>query len=213
MQIVTFMANMKSYPVAAAILIMALYVVIARVTIGITQRLIRSICADGNQKYRDELFRMVHFSTWTILPLMGVIVIFQWLNPLPQYQYALLGLLKTLILLSFLISLNQFMSALFLYWRDNPDLDDAVLNQIESVGKAVVIIAGPAILLSIWQVDLAPLLASAGVLGIGVHQLSTAIYKAFKEKNITIPFPQQDVHLEYVPGIISANTGGADTAG
>ena len=168
MHIVTFMANMKSYPVAAAILIMALFVVIARVTIGITQRLIRSIYARGNPKYRDELIRMVRFPSWTILPLLGVIVIIQWLNPLPQYQYALLGLLKTLILLVFLTSFNQFMSAIFLFWREKPDIDDAVIDQIESIGKAVVIIAGLAILLSIWQVDLAPLLASAGVLGIVV---------------------------------------------
>jgi len=163
-----FAANMKAYPVAAAILTLVLFALLAKITVSITQRVIRKIYGEDNQKFRDKLTHILRIPTWTILLLLGFITLTRWLNPLPQYQYVFLGLLKTLILLVFLISFSKFMTALFSLWHKARDLDDTILNQIEGFGKVLTFGISLAFLLAIWQVDLAPVLASAGVLGIVV---------------------------------------------
>ena len=166
--ITAFLANMQSYPVAAAILTLVMFAVIAKITVWTLHRAIKSSFAKRDKKLQDKLIRILKPAIWIILLLLGVIVIIRWLKPLPQYQYATLGVLRTSTLLVFIYTLNRFMNNVFSFWRDTRGYEDQVLNQIEGFGKAFTIIVGLAILLTIWQIDLAPLLASAGILGIVV---------------------------------------------
>ena len=161
-----FLSNMKSYPVAAAIVIVVLFTVIARTTFWLAKRVINSAFASRNHKIQDKLIVIVRPPIWISILMLGLIVITRWLNPLPHYQFAVVGVLRTTILLVFIFSLNRLMNALFSLWRETRDDDDPVLNQIEGLGKTFTLIAGLAILLAIWQVDLAPLLASAGIISI-----------------------------------------------
>lgn len=48
--------------------------------------------------------------------------------------------------------------------------------------------------------------------GLVIHDFDRAIYKTFHQEGITIPFPQQDIHVRSFPGGEKARTGGLAVA-
>lgn len=165
-EISAFLNNMAAYPAAAAIMTMALFAVLAAITDHATRRVLKTFCKKYDIAIEDEPSKTAHHAIWVVTLLVGAIVIFKWLNLLPQYQHAILGVFQTLILLVVATTINRFMKELFHSWAKTHDKGTGAILKIESTVQVVLLLVGTVIFLNIWKINLRPLLASAGVAGI-----------------------------------------------
>jgi len=192
-QISAFLINMKNYPVAAALTTLAFFALLARITDLAVHRMLKSFCKKSGVTIEEKLLSIIHHPIWVVMLLIGASVMFRWLDLLPQYQYAVRGVFRTLLLLVVVTTINRFLKTLFGHWRDSREGRAEVINKMEGAAQIVLFFASLALLLAIWRINPAPFITSAGIIGIVVAiaakdslsnlfgGLSIALDKPFKD--------------------------------
>lgn len=165
-QITSFLTNLKAFPVISAVLIMAVFAVIAKISVTSTGRIIKSFCSGKKRELEEKLRQIIYYPIWAAFLLFGVVVTFRWLNLFPSYQFAILGILQTIILLVVALTLNRVVVAVSTFLRDSKDRAFETVSKIENASKFVLFLVCLLFVLAIWKIDLTPLLASAGIAGI-----------------------------------------------
>lgn len=167
-QIINFFANLKIYPVISTIIILAVFAVIAGTAVGITGRMIRSFCSEGKAELVKKLRRAVRTPIWAVFLLFGVMFVIEWLDLFPRSRSTIQSALGTLVLLVIATTLKKVVSEACNFWRESKERAVETIEQIEKGAKALLMAVCFFLLLAIWKIDLAPLLASAGFAGIVV---------------------------------------------
>jgi small-conductance mechanosensitive channel len=167
-QVINFFDNLKIFPVISTIIILTVFVVIARAAVGIAGRMIISFCSDGKAELAKKLRRSVRTPIWAIFLMFGVMFVFEWFDLFPQSRSKITVCLGTLVLLVFATTLNKVVSDFCNFWRESKERSVETIEQVEKGAKAFLMVVCFFLLLAIWKIDLAPLLASAGFAGIVV---------------------------------------------
>ena len=115
---------------------------------------------------RSQLFDIIRRPLWISVFLIGVLVEVQWLIPPLPIEFLISGAAKTALAIIWMITLGKTLrlvcSRLSGYY---PGASELYLLT-ENIGIAFIAIVGGLIVLSVWQVNLTPFLASAGLAGI-----------------------------------------------
>jgi len=167
-QISTFFANLKSYPVAAALITLGFFAVLAKIVDLSVHRMLKSFCRKSGVTIEEKLLAIIHHPIWVVMLLIGASVVFRWLDLLPQYNYVVRGVFRTLALLVVLTTINRFVTTLFGHWSESREGGTEVINKIEGAAQIALFLVGLALLLAIWRINPAPFIISAGVVGIVV---------------------------------------------
>ena len=164
-----FFANLKIFPVISALVIMAVFAVIAGMAVGITGSMIQSFCKKhGKAELEKKLRRVVKKPTWIIFTLFGFMFVLEWLDLFPRSRPTIQSVLGTIVLLISATTLNKFVSEICNFWRESKERAVETITQFEKGFKWLLGAVCFFLLLAIWNIDLAPLLASAGFAGIVV---------------------------------------------
>lgn len=164
-----FFANLKIFPVISALVILAIFAIIAGTAVGITGSMIQSFCKkNGKAELEKRLRRVVKKPTWIIFMLFGFMSVLEWLDLFPRSRPTIHSVLGTIVLLIFAKTLNKFVPEVCNYWRESKERAVETIEQMEKGAKVLAIVVCFFLLLAIWNIDLAPLLASAGFAGIVV---------------------------------------------
>ena len=154
------------------IAIVAVYALVAKIVDLLIDKVIKRLTIRTSIEFDDDLISILH------LPICGTIFLLGTLHALvlrvmnPPWQIVLPSGTKTLILLIWLIAairiFNRLADQSLVKVLARGKIGKDLFLLLKNVLRVVVIVAALLWLLAIWEVDLTPLFASAGIAGIAV---------------------------------------------
>ena len=151
-----------------AVVIMALFTILAALVDFIFHRIINYIRNRSNVDIDHTFVGSIHRPAWITLVLIGALLSATWLNLEPRITYIISAVLKTLLIIVFAVGLGRLMKNLCHQWWIRRRQGQQIIHLFENVGRVMVLLAAVALLLLVWEIDISPLLASAGIVGLAV---------------------------------------------
>ena len=115
---------------------------------------------------RFQFFDIIRNPLWITVIFIGVLLEVQWLTPPDRLNFLITGAAKTALAITWMIVLGRTLglvsSRLSGYYPGATEL----FRLSENVGIAIIGVVGALMILAVWQINLTPLLASAGLAGI-----------------------------------------------
>lgn len=171
-ELVTNYLNSFQSPIIKAVIIFVLYIILARVADIFTDKVIRRLSKISKSEIDDTLIDLVHRPVFLTIVIIGSIHSVQILNISENFIFYSHGILLTLLAVIWAICIIR-MSKLIIEnsihkVADITGLSKELTPLIENIWTVLVIIGSTMFILTIWQVDITPLLASAGIVGVAV---------------------------------------------
>ncbi len=167
MELITqWLEQMEIAPILGGVLIAVATVIAATAIRFVGRKGALALSRWSGLGIHSQLFDIIRRPLWVSVFLVGVLVEIQWLMPPPPIDFLISGAATTVLAIIWIIALGKTLrlvcSRLSGYYPGAPEL----FLLTENIGIAVIAIVGGLVVLSVWQVNLTPLLASAGLAGI-----------------------------------------------
>ncbi|MBW1981043.1 MAG: mechanosensitive ion channel family protein [Deltaproteobacteria bacterium] len=158
--------------VTGAAIIMAAALFLAKLVDLFTQRVLFSLVRRSKIRLDDAILKAVHRPTWLTIVLLGALASVRWLGPRPPFEFILVGLLKSIMVLMWALAVNRVFHRISVdwvhHWQQAGRQGIEIIRLGENLAKVLVLAGAAFWLLSIWQINVTPLLASAGIAGVAV---------------------------------------------
>ncbi len=151
-----------------AVAIMALFAILAVLVDFIIHRIVNYIRKRSNVDIDNSFIGSIHRPAWIILVLIGAILSVTWLNLDQRINYIVNAFLKTLLIIVFMVMLGRLMKNICHQWWVERRQGQQIIHLVENVGRVLLLLAAVALFLLVWKIDISPLLASAGIVGLAV---------------------------------------------
>lgn len=115
---------------------------------------------------RSQLFEIIRLPLWLSVILLGILVEVQWFAPAPSVDFLVSGAAKTGLAILWMIVLGRTLGLVSSRMSGYYPTAGELFGLIQNVGIALVAVLGGVLILAIWHIDLTPLIASAGLIGI-----------------------------------------------
>jgi small-conductance mechanosensitive channel len=166
-----FLNNIHS-PFLKAILILAIYVLLAKTADIVINKAVRRIARFTKSELDDRIVDMIHRPVFFTIVSLGFIHAASTFTMSENIFFYFKGLVYTFLAVVWVICVIRVSNAIIennvVRVADVTGLSREVTPLIENVWKVLVILAALMAVLSIWKVNITPLLASAGIAGAAV---------------------------------------------
>lgn len=159
---------MMEQRILGALAIMALFAILAMLVDFLIHRIFNFISKKSNVDIDNTLIGSIHRPVWIILLLLGALTSVMWLNLDQRSNFIVTAILKTLLILVGAVGLGRLMKSICHQWWVKRRQGQQIIHLLENVGRVLVLLAAAALLLLVWKIDISPLLASAGIVGLAV---------------------------------------------
>jgi len=167
--IVTFFGNSK---VIGAIVVLILFLIGAKIADLFFNRIALSLAKKTRFKLDDTILKILHRPIRSSIVLIGAIWVVRWLEVSPLYSFILIGAIETLLLFIWSLALNSIFRVISENWikhlQETGRQGLEIIRLIENIARVCILVGAVFLLLSIWHINITPLLASAGIAGIAV---------------------------------------------
>ncbi len=169
---ITEYLNSFNSPVLTAAVIFCIYIIAAKITDIITNKGLRKLAEGTRSQVDDRVIDLLHRPVFFSVLILGAIHSIEILNVPEKIGYYSNGLFYTALTLTWTICLikisNFLIQGSMQKVRDITGLSKELTPLIENMWTVLIIIAGIMLTLSIWKINITPLLASAGIVGVAV---------------------------------------------
>ncbi len=159
-------------PVITAIVIFISYIILAKIVDLSTDRVLRKITKLTKSELDDRIIDLIHRPIFYSILLMGAIHSIHLLNTSDIVVFYSHGVLFTLLTVIWSICIirisNLIIDNSIHRVTDITGLSKEITPLVENLWKVIIIISSIMIILSMWEVNITPLLASAGIVGVAV---------------------------------------------
>lgn len=159
-------ARMEVTPLVGALLILITGIIAAITMRYLGKQIALRLSRWSGLGVSTQLFEIIRRPLWVTVILIGLLLEVQWLAPPWPPGFWISGIAKTGLVIMWAIVLTRTLklatSRLEGYYPDA----SSFLRLFENIGLAVITVVGLLISVAVWQIDLTPLLASAGLAGI-----------------------------------------------
>ena len=159
-------------PVITATTIFVLYLVLARIADLFSDRIIRKITKFTSSDLDDSIIDLIHRPIFFTIVFLGAVHAIKILNASDTIVFYIRGTLLSVVTLIWAVCIirasNLMIKNSFHRIADITGLSKEVSPLVENIWKVIIIAGGIMFTLSIWKVDITPLLASAGIAGVAV---------------------------------------------
>jgi small-conductance mechanosensitive channel len=159
---------MMEQRILGALVIMALFAILAKLVDFFIHRIANSISKKSKVEIDHTFIGSIHRPAWIILLLLGALTSVMWLNLDQQFNFIVVAILKTLLIVVAVVGLGRLMKIICHLWWVKRRQGQQIIHMFENVGRVLVLLAAAALLLLVWKIDISPLLASAGIVGLAV---------------------------------------------
>ncbi len=159
-------------PYINSIIALIVFIVIAKIVDLLLVKVIKRLVTKSKSTLDDKFFEIVHKPIYYSIIIFGVILSVYYLEPEKSIEIPLMSSFHTFLLLIWLVAILQ-MSKLIIHVimskaTDMTGLRADLIPLVSNIGKIVIIIGAFFVGLSIWHVDVTPILASAGIASAGI---------------------------------------------
>jgi MscS family membrane protein len=159
-------------PTVTALILFAAYVIAAKLADFLTDKVIRRLTKITKSDLDDRIIDVIHRPVFFTVIIIGAVHSMNILHApekLVFYSNGLFLSLLTIIWAICIIRISNLIIENALYKvTDLTGLGTEVIPLTENILKVVVIVAGAMAILSVWKINITPLIASAGIAGVAV---------------------------------------------
>jgi small-conductance mechanosensitive channel len=163
-EFITTLSNNFSSPIIAAIFIFIIYILLAKIADIFTDKIIRRLTKFTNSNLDDTLIDLMHRPVFYSVVIFGALHSIKILDVSDKFIFYTNGGLLTLLALLWSICIIKVSKPIIA----NSILSKDITPLIENIWKVLVIVGSVMFILSVWEVNITPLLASAGIVGVAV---------------------------------------------
>lgn len=171
-EIINNLSDTFNSPAAAAFIVLLFYIVLAKVADIFTDKLFRRLTRFTKSEIDDRIIDIIHRPVYFTVLTIGCIHSINILKTSEGVAFYSKGLLLTLMAVIWSIAVirvsNLIIDNAVHRVADITGLSKEVTPLIDNIWKVIVIVSGIMFVLSVWKIDITPLLASAGIVGIAV---------------------------------------------
>lgn len=161
--------KISSSPYINALISVLVFVLIAKFLDLFVHRVLRRFTKFTKTEIDDRIIELVHKPVFFTVIIIGIVLAISDLRPSPEVFYYSSGVLYSILTVLWCVTAIRISNSLIEYGirrvSDVTGLSNDLIPLIENISKIVIIIAGLIVTLSLWQVNITPLIASAGIAG------------------------------------------------
>jgi small-conductance mechanosensitive channel len=168
----SFWTFMNESKIMGAVIILVAFCAAAWVVNVIINRVFRSVVRKSKFRLDDAILEAFHRPIWLTIVLAGAITAVQWLAPRPPFTFIFVAILQSLLIAIWALAINRALlllsEDLVRRWRETRRQGSEIIGLGGNIARVLVIAGGVFLLLSVWKINITPLLASAGIAGVAV---------------------------------------------
>ena len=165
-------AFMNESKVIGGIIIVVAFAILAWIVNFIVDRVLTSLVRKSKFRLDDTILKILDRPIWVSIVLVGAITAVQWISPRSPFPFVLTALLKSLLVLIWAFTINRVIlhiaEDLIAHWRQTGREGSEIIGLVGNITRILVLAGGAFLLLSVWKINITPLLASAGIAGVAV---------------------------------------------
>ncbi|MCK4525705.1 MAG: mechanosensitive ion channel, partial [Candidatus Andersenbacteria bacterium] len=158
-----------SYVVAIVILIV--FFILAQITNFLFNKVFKVLTAKTKNNTDDKIIKILNMPIFYSIVLLGAYQSFNYIGALASYSDSFLKIINSLVIIIWIYAIaklaNVIISELGFKFAEKTKstLDDELMPLFQKLSNIIIYFAGIMILLKTWNIDITPLLASAGIMG------------------------------------------------
>ena len=168
-QVWAFMAESR---IAGALIIATAAILVALLVGLFMNRIMTILVKKTHHRFDDHILKMVRKPVFLTILLAGALSSVKWARPGPPLEFFLLGLLKTSLIVLWSMTVLRIIRGIgenaVSNWKRSRRSGIEMIRLVENLARLVAIVGSAFLLLSVWEIDVTPLLASAGIAGVAV---------------------------------------------
>lgn len=163
---------MKTSRVLGGLLIVVVSAVLAWLADIIVERVFFKLARKSRFHLDDAILQAVHRPIWLSVLLTGAIVGIQWISPPPLFTTISVAMLKSLMVVLWALAVNRIIVRVvgdwISHWRAKGREGSEIIALGGNIIRMLLLVGAVFLFLTIWQINITPLLASAGIAGVAV---------------------------------------------
>jgi len=166
-----FLSNLDS-PILAAVVLFVLYLILAKITDLFTDKIIRKVVKFSKSDIDDQVINLVHRPIFFTIIIIGAIHASGYLGLSENAAFNISAFLLSLLVIIWVICTIRVSKLIIDHTihkvADITGLSKELTPLVENIWKVIVIGSGIMLTLSIWKINISPMLASAGIAGVAI---------------------------------------------
>ncbi len=171
-QLITDYFSEFNFPIIKAVVIFFIYIILAKITDIVTQRVFKKLAGLTKSHIDDKIIDLIHRPVFFSVIAIGAVHSISFLDASEKFIFyangSLFSLLTALWCICAIKISNLVIKSSVRKVTDTTGLSREISPLVANLWTVLLIIASIMFVLSIWEVDITPLLASAGIVGVAV---------------------------------------------
>ncbi|MCK5123120.1 MAG: mechanosensitive ion channel family protein [Candidatus Pacebacteria bacterium] len=154
-----------------AIIILIIFFILAQITNFLFNKVFKVLTAKTKNNTDDKIMKILNMPIFYSVVLLGVYQSFDYIGVLANYSDDFSRVMKSLVVIIWIYAIARFVNIIIselgvkFAEKTKSTLDDELMPLFQKLSNIIIYFAGIMILLKTWNIDITPLLASAGIMG------------------------------------------------
>jgi small-conductance mechanosensitive channel len=158
--------------VLGALIIVVASAIVALLVDLIMDRILFAVARKSKFHLDDAILKILHRPVWVSVVLMGALTGVRWISPRPPFTFIFVAVLKSLLILIWALAINRIFLSIAEDWishlREGGRHGSEMIRLSSNIARILVLAGAIFLFLSLWKINITPLLASAGIVGVAV---------------------------------------------
>lgn len=164
--------KISSSPYVNALLSIVAFIILARIIDLLIDKVLRRFASFTESDLDDRIIDLIHRPIYYTIIIIGISLAIIYLKLPEKIVFYTNGILYSLIAIIWIITAIKISNAVIenavQKIKDVTGLGKEIIPLIENFSKIVIIVIGLMVILSIWKINITPVIASAGIAGVAV---------------------------------------------
>jgi small-conductance mechanosensitive channel len=154
-----------------AIVILVVFFILAQITNFLFNKVFKILTAKTKTEVDDKIMKILNMPIFYSVVLLGVYQSFNYIGVLASYSDSFLKIINSLVVIIWIYAIARLVNVIIselgfkFAAKTKSTLDDELMPLFQKLSNIIIYFAGIMILLKTWNIDITPLLASAGIMG------------------------------------------------
>ncbi len=164
--------QISASPYVNALIALAVFMVIAKTADLFIDKLLRRFSKFTKTDVDDKIIDLIHKPVFYTIICAGIVIATEDLMPPSRLAFYTTGFLYSLIAVIWCVTTirigNTVIEHAVMKGPDTTGMSKDIVPLVENVAKIIIIVATIMVVLSLWQINITPIIASAGIAGAAV---------------------------------------------
>jgi len=164
--------NISSSPAVNASLFILFFILIAKIADLMVDKVLRKFTRFTKSDIDDSIIDLIHKPIFFTIIIIGFTFTVRYLTPSEKTTFYTAGIMYTILTVIWCVTTIRISNTIIEHAvhkvSDVTGLSRDIVPLVENVSKIIIIVGGVMIVLSLWKINITPVLASAGIAGAAV---------------------------------------------